>query len=109
MDAGALDRRIQFRRARMVDDGFTTAEQWEDLGGTIWAKKMDVSDGERWRAQSVAANITARFTVRYSTLTAAITAKDRLVCEDRDYDISGVKEIGRRQWLEITASARADQ
>jgi hypothetical protein len=51
----------------------------------------------------------ARFTVRWSPFTAGISPKDRLTCEGVEYDITGIKEIGRRVGVEISASARADQ
>lgn len=109
MDAGKLDRRVQFRRAGLVDDGFTSAEVWADHGAPVWAAKREASDRERMAALEVSATITARFHVRYSAFTAGITPKDRLVCEGREYSITGIKEIGRRVGFEITASARDDQ
>jgi SPP1 family predicted phage head-tail adaptor len=74
----------------------------------VWASVLPVSDGERWRAGEVAAHITARFTVRWSQFAAGITPKDRLIYKDAEHDIFSVKEIGRREWIEITAAARAD-
>lgn len=109
MQAGRLDRLVQFRRAALADDGLTVSEQWADFGEVVWAEKADISDGERWRAGAVAAHVTTRFRVRWSGIASEITPKDRLVCDGRDYDISGIKEIGRRQFLEITAAARTDQ
>lgn len=109
MTAGNLDRRIQFQRYTMGDDGFSQVETWADHGAMIWAAKTDISDGEKWRASEVAASITTRFVVRYSTFSRDLTPKDRLTFEGRVFDIAGIKEIGdRRRWLEITAAARAD-
>lgn len=108
MRAERLDRRVQFRRATLADDGFGMVESWVDYGGPIHAHRAFLSDGERWRAAQVQATATARFTVRYSPFSAGITPKDRLICEGVEYDITGVKEIGRREWVEITAAARAD-
>lgn len=109
MSAFALDRRVQFRRATPVDDGFGQSQVWADLGAPVFASKADLSDGERWRAGEVAAHATARFRVRWSAFSASITPADRLICEGREYDISGIKEAeGRRRFLEITASARAE-
>jgi SPP1 family predicted phage head-tail adaptor len=108
MKAGSLDRRIQFLRATMTDDGLTSTETWADHGLPVYAAKADVSDGERWRAGEVSAHITTRFRVRWSSFTSDLTPKDRLVCEGRTYDIIGIKEIGRREALEITAAARID-
>lgn len=110
MRPGKLDRRVQFRRATMVDDGFGQVEKWQDHGSPQWASKKDVSDGERFRASEVAASITTRFVVRYSAFTRDLTPKDRLVCEGLEYNITGIKEAkGRRQWLELTCAARVDQ
>lgn len=107
--AGDLDRRVQFRRAVLVDDGIASKLQFANHGSPVWASKLDVSDGERYRAAEVQAVVTTRFRVRWSAFTAAITPKDRLVCEGRDYDITGIKEIGRREYVEITAAARQDK
>jgi SPP1 family predicted phage head-tail adaptor len=109
MEAGKLDRRVQFRRFTATDDGFTTVEVWADHGTPVWASKREISDRERMAAMEVSASITTRFQVRYSAFTAGITPKDRLICEGREYEITGIKELGRRQGFEITASARADQ
>jgi SPP1 family predicted phage head-tail adaptor len=108
-NAGKMDRRVQFQRATITDDGFSSVETFANHGSPVWASKNDVSDGEKWRADQVSAVISARFQVRYSTFTAALTPADRLVYGGTTYDISGIKEIeGRKRIFEITAAARAD-
>ena len=102
-----LDRRIAIERATLTDDGFGKVHAWTPLA-TVWAKSMPLSDGERWRAGSIGATATHRFRIRYSSQVADLNPKDRLVFEGRVFDITGVKELGRREGLEITASARAD-
>jgi head-tail adaptor len=74
----------------------------------VWAEKLDISDGERLRGEQVGASITTRFRVLYSPVYADLNAKDALLLEGRRYDIVGVKEIGRREGLEITATATTD-
>lgn len=105
-----LDRRVQFRRRALVNDGFGFTESWANHGQPVPASKEDVSDGERWRASEVQAHITTRFMVRWSAFTSSITPADRLIFEGLEYDISGVKEPKgtRRKWIEITAAARND-
>lgn len=105
MDAGALDRRLDVLRAAMVDDGFTNAPGLPTVIGTVWAAKRDISDGERFKDGAVNAAITTRFQVRYSPFAASIRTSDTLQCEGRAYGIAGIKEIGRREGLEITARA----
>jgi SPP1 family predicted phage head-tail adaptor len=109
MDAGKLDRRIQFQRATLTDNGLEQVQTFANHGAAIWASKADISDGERWRAGEVQAHVTTRFTVRWSSFTADIDPRDRLVCEGVVYEIAGEKEAkGRRQWLEFTCAARND-
>jgi SPP1 family predicted phage head-tail adaptor len=109
MIAGPLDRRLTLRRAAVTTNSLNEPIQnWSDLA-TVWASKADVSDGERVRAQAIGSSITTRFQVRHSSITATLTPEDRVVCEGREYEITGIKEIGRRVGVEITATARTDQ
>lgn len=108
MKAGALDRRVTFQRATVVTNEFNEGEpSWVNVA-TVWASKSDISDGERIRAAQTGASVTTRFQVRWNALTATVTPKDRLQCEGRTYGIVAVKELGRREGLEITASTGAD-
>jgi head-tail adaptor len=110
VEAGKLDRRVQFRRATLSDDGFGAVETFANLGTPVSAHKRDVSDGEKFRAGEVAAHITTRFQLRSSAFLRGITPKDTLICEGREYNIYGIKELeGRKQLLEITAGARLDK
>ncbi|WPY93161.1 head-tail adaptor protein [Limimaricola variabilis] len=112
MRAAKLDRRLQVRRAAVTDNGFNSSRDWnaadpaaDNFGTPIWAQKTDLSDGERWRAGEVAAHVTTRFVVRYSSFSTSIAPTDRIVCEGAVYEITGIKEgEGRRQWLEITCA-----
>lgn len=110
MKSGALDRRITIQReVQTGTDGFNVPiTQWTDLA-TVWASVTPMSDGERWRAAEVSAEVTTRFLIRYSSQVSTVNPKDRIQYEGRLYDIYGVKEVGRREGLEITATARADQ
>lgn len=108
MKARRLDRQLQFQRAAVTDDGFSTVETFANHGTAVWAEKNDVSDGERARAGIVESQLMTRFKIRWSAFTAGLTPADRLVCEGVTYNISGIKEAeGRRQWLEISATARS--
>jgi SPP1 family predicted phage head-tail adaptor len=112
--AGQMARRIQFQRAAVEDDGMANSEKWfederDNLGQPVWAKKTDVSDAERLRAGEVQASLTARFIVRWSAFTSDLTPKDRIKYDGKRFRIFAIKEIGRREGLEITAGARVDQ
>lgn len=109
MQAGDLRDRIQFWRKTETAGALGLAETWAAFGGPVWAHKRDVSDIEKARAAEVQASLTARFTVRYSAFSAGITPRDRLVCGALTYEITGIREVVRRAWLEINAVARPDQ
>jgi SPP1 family predicted phage head-tail adaptor len=110
--AGELDRRITIQRAELVAGGDYNEplEVWSDLV-TLWARRADASAGEAYRAQEVGASISTRFRVRYSTLNATITPKDRVSFKGDLYNITKIREPAdtRNQWLEIDCVARADK
>jgi SPP1 family predicted phage head-tail adaptor len=106
--AGARDRRITIQRATSAPNALNEPVlTWTDLA-TVWAEKFDVSDGERLQASEVDAEITTRFRILWSSQVADVNPKDRVSYAGRLYDIWGVKEIGTREGIEITATARAD-
>lgn len=108
MQGGKLDRRITVERFGTTYNEFNEPTSgWTKLG-TRWASKNDVSDGEKLRAAQVGASVATRFQVRYDSLTKSLTAADRLTCEGREYAIVGLKELGRREGIEITAATGID-
>jgi SPP1 family predicted phage head-tail adaptor len=106
MRAGELDRRIDILRATITYNAFQEAGEAWAVHATVWASRKDVRAGEAYRAAEVGAEITTRFTVRLSSLTATVTARDRIRSHGRDYNITAVREIQRNAWLEIDAAAR---
>lgn len=96
--AGDLDRRISIERKTLIDNGYEETEAWAPVA-TLWASYSAISDGERFSAGADRADITARFRVRYR---ADITTKDRVSYAGQSFDIVAVKEVGRRQFTEIT-------
>jgi len=110
LDAGSLDRRVSIQRADTIDDGTATVPGPMAEVGKRWAKKTDISDGERIRAASNGQELTTRFLVRWDSLTRQINGGYELVCEDMRYAVIGAKEWGgRRAGIEITANAQPGQ
>lgn len=108
MEAGKLDRRITLQRFGTTYDQWNQpTEGWADIGKR-WAGKQDVSDGEKLRAAQVGATVTTRFQVRYDSLTSTLTSADRIAYDGKVYSITGLKELGRRDGIEITASTPTD-
>lgn len=104
-----LDRRITLERFTYTTDSGSgeQVKTWSTLA-TVWAAKRDVSDSERVASAEVSAEIGTRFQIRWDSSWSSLNPKDRVVYDGLIYDIVGVKELGRREGLEISAIARAD-
>ncbi|MDP2358015.1 MAG: phage head closure protein [Beijerinckiaceae bacterium] len=109
IEAGKLDRRIVIQRATVTTNALNEEVQsWAPLI-TVWAGKREVSDRERFAANEIGAEVTTRFTIRWSTQAGAVDARDRILYDGRVYNIHHAKEIGRRDGIEITAAARSEE
>lgn len=108
MQAGQLDRRISILRATVAADGFNEqVETWGEIA-TVWAHAAPVMDAEKQRAGETLASKSYRFTIRYSSDVSDVDPRDRVTFDGRTYDLQGIKEVGRREFLELTAVARAE-
>jgi SPP1 family predicted phage head-tail adaptor len=106
---GTLDRRMTIQRATVTLNEFNEpVETWSDHA-RVWTRRRDASATESYRAQEVGAQITARFTVRWSSQTEDLNPRDRLSFDGRLYNITAVRDVGRNRWREIDAVARADE
>lgn len=108
MKAGQLDRRITVLRATNARNSFNEEIATWNPVATVWAAAVPISDGERLRAGETLATSKYRFTVRHSAFAGSIDPRDRLTFQGRTFDVNGVKELGRREGYEITATARAE-
>lgn len=112
--AGEFDRRITIWRAGLIDDGTATVQGPPVEIGKRWAKKADISDGERFgekiQAGQNSQNLTTRWTVRSDTLTRSITGADIIKHRGITYAVTGTKErFEREDVIEITTAARPDR
>jgi hypothetical protein len=108
MDAGRLDERIEVLRSSGTADAFNaTVEVWATIA-TVWASVQPISDGEKWRAGETLANETSRFTIRWANWVSDVNPRDRISYNGRIWDIQGVKDLDRREYREITATARSE-
>lgn len=108
MKAYNFDRRVQFQRPASVDDGLQQVATFADHGEPVWASRRDLSDAERAAAGWIEATVATRFVVRSSSFSRDLNPKDRVICEGLTFDIQGIKQVGRRDFLEITGTARTD-
>jgi len=105
MRAGKLDRRITIQRASVTVNAFgEEAEVWTDIA-TVWAQQRPNRGAERFTAQEIAGQAVMTFHIRYR---ADIAKTDRIKYEGRLWNITDIREIGRRVVTEIDAVARAD-
>jgi SPP1 family predicted phage head-tail adaptor len=110
INAGDLDRVISvLRMTEGAADPFGhKAVTWPTLVRTR-AMVTPVKDGERFGAsRELQATVDTRFLVRWSSVTRTVTTLDRVQYGDRTYDIMAVKEVGRREGVEISGVARSE-
>lgn len=108
MKAGRLDRRITLQRKSATQNSYgEEVAAWADLA-TVWAEVVPSAGREAFVAQQFAGFINATFRVRWSSLTRSITDLDRISFDGRIYNITEVREIGRREGLEFVAYTRGE-
>lgn len=103
MRAGPLDRSAVLKH-RVLTRNSTTGEEVVTYTtyATVWAGKRDLRGREFFAAQQVNADLTTIWQIRYRT---DVVATDQLVVDDVAYNINSVAEIGRRDGLELQATA----
>lgn len=111
MRAGQLDRRIRFEQVLAtgeVNDVGEPVERWVTFR-EVWARKRSLQGSERFANQQFLAEVDAVYETRHFD---DITPREELrfvdVADGRAFDIKAVHEIGRREGLELFATARAE-
>lgn len=102
MRAGKLDRRITIRRATYTVNGYgEEVPEWCNID-SVWARQLPSRGSERFAAQEIAATKMVTFNIRYRS---DLTERDRIVFDGKEYNITSIREIGRRVGLEFDAVA----
>jgi len=109
MKAGDLDRRITIE-----DQTITNSDSGEEIITwlpliTVWARKIEAKGAERFAGQELFGSAVKTFQIRWSIFSSQITTKHRLIYDGRTYDITDVREIGRREGLEIDAFTPSEE
>lgn len=103
--AGRLDRTAAIERKTVSqDETGQPVETWATWR-IIRVGKRDIRADERLRSDQELATETTVFVSHWIT---GMLTTDRLITEDKAYDILGLAELGRRSGLEITAKANLD-
>lgn len=106
LNAGNLNRRIQIKRFIQSerDQLGNTSGNWQDHGTPIFARRLDVADAERMRANAWDNQLVVRFVIRATAFAKGIKRSDMIAHEGVAFGIDGIKEVpGPRGFLEITA------
>lgn len=105
MRAGELDRTIELQSATTSPNSFgEPVETWTTYV-TLAARVTPQRGNERFAAHQIIGRAVTTFRVRYR---AGVTIEHRIRYDSRDWDIHDVREVGRREGLEIDATARAE-
>lgn len=105
MRSGRLDRLITIQVKTSTEDSFgEMIETWATLA-EVWAELKYLRGSEWFAAQQEGASVDVIFRIRYRD---DVTPLNVIVYDSRTYDISAVLELGRREGLELYASARAE-
>ena len=112
MRAGSMDRRIRIETAIKTRSASGQADRTWMLLDEVWSK-VTYNDGrEGFGSNQFQATAELKFEIYYpSEIDPFPTPSEdiRIVYEGREYDLLQVVEIGRREGLDIFASARADK
>lgn len=122
MQGGKLDRRIDIERKAIVQDAYgQQIETWGKISARRAASAVPVSGDERFASSQFVGKKVLEFRIRYSAALANVNPLDRIVypagaadsptpepAEHEIYDIQDVREIGRREGLQIFAISRAE-
>jgi len=105
--AGTLDRRIAIQRKTITNDEYgQEVETWADLA-EVWAALKPLRGNERFAVQQLLGTGVMTFLIRYRS-DLQIGVEDRIEYDGRAWDITDVRELGRRESWEIDAKARVD-
>lgn len=101
MRAGKLNRVIDIERAVVTVDTFgTPVETWKWVT-SLRAQLVEETAEETMRSHGSATETLLVFRTRFYDLTLA----ERIVYGGRPYDLKKIKELGRRQGMELHAAA----
>jgi SPP1 family predicted phage head-tail adaptor len=106
MRAGVLDRRVTILEPIFANDSAGQPIATWSIIATVWMQQVPKPGAERFAAQQVIGQAVMTWRCRWRT---DLTVKHRLRDEDgRIYEIVDIRELKRRDGLEIDTTARSD-
>lgn len=108
ISAGELDRRVILQRATKVRDAENElVETWAEFAN-VAASKRDTSGRKALANGEIVATALTWFKIRWSPEVRDLSAQDRAICEGVTYEVTEVRELGRREALLFSGVKRAD-
>ena len=107
MRAGELNKSIVIQARTDTQDSFgQPIPSWAKIhtDATLPARVMPNRGNERFTAQQVYGESVVTFRIRWRS---DVSVENRIVYDGKNWDIRDVREVGRREGLEIDASVRA--
>lgn len=98
MKAGDLDQRITLQSRTVVPDAYGQDTITWTLIATVWAQVQAVRGREFFAAAQVQQEQTVKMRIRYR---ADLDQTCRIVHDGKNYDITGIVPVGRKDMLEI--------
>jgi SPP1 family predicted phage head-tail adaptor len=108
IDPGRFDRRIviqQLTAGTPAQDAYGEPSETWTTYANAWAEKLDVGGREKYQTSGRQAEVDTVFRIHYQ---AGITHKMRIYYNSTAYNILFINELGRKQYLEIRATAMVD-
>lgn len=104
MNIGKLDRRVSIQQRILTkDDAGGMIESWRDVCFS-WAGKVDERGKQAEVADSDRADNQTTWQIRYKAFLQGVSAVSgyRLVYKTEVFDITGAKEVGRKEGMILT-------
>lgn len=104
MQAGRLDRFITIEKLeeREDTDGAAGEEIWTEIACNVPAQILSPKGTERFSSDQFSAQNILIFRIRWRD---DLTVKHRIIYNDNTYDITFIKELGRKKGIEITGDS----
>ena len=99
---GQLDRRVAFQALTETKNDFNEPVQGWTTSFTVWGSVMPLKQVEQFSAGGLRPERMSVFRVRYKS---SIVETMRISFDSKYYRIVGIAEIGRREYMHVTAEA----
>lgn len=103
MNIGELDRQIEIQQITTAKDSWNYDVETKTTLATVWAKKVERLAGELIGESQLVSQNRVDWVIRHRT---DITATMTLVYGTDEYEIRGIKELGRKEGLLIHSELR---